>query len=570
MRGDIDGDGKITQNDVDQINKHVGGIITLTGADLWCADTTGDNKVNVADFVQLSRYPEGKTTILTSTPTFADFYNNWTYHKVDDLTGYWTAEVAINGLKATSDAIVNISNDEGIFYKSELSDGAIRFYATRPPIAEVPATITFKSGTGVITTSYESAKFHAATHSKDGADPITPTAIGAVGYDVAQNLTDGQKTQARGNIGAAPGGYGGDGETLPFYNLADDTGDLLKAKLIELSNDDTVTKPFKKHFTFRAEPFLGAGWTWFGELLSGQNDSGFKRLFLHGYNWASATQHMWMTAFENDNHEWKWNGPYWQSWDNLPNPSYLTKHIWKGQFGGKVGWYRITNNFSVYNSPCLVSISHQYNGGSSAGVLLHITPDTSVGNILCLKSNGATLGYGIDNAPIINARLINMGSGYCVLDIYTKISNVNSCTISIQNEGSNDVDVIEPKFISADDTLPNGETLRNTMAWQNPPLLIGQEYKVAELCDNREVYVKLVNCGNIPAPGGTKKVSHGVSGCLPIMVTAQMSNSNTIPWLDKSTVSADNTNIVLYSSADTSDFSSLTATAILKYTKTTD
>lgn len=496
MRGDVDGDGKITENDRKQINEHLGGTITLTGADSWCAKIAGNNEISVSDLVQLMQYLEGKTNTLTGTPTFADYYNNWTYHKVDDLTGYWTAEIAINGLKATSDAIVNISNDEGIFYKSELSDGAIRFYATRPPIAEVPATITFKSGTGVITTSYESAKFHATTHSKDGADPITPTAIGAVGYDAAQNLTDGQKTQARGNIGAAPGGYGGDGETLPFYNLADGTGDLLKAKLIELSNDDTVTKPFKKHFTFRAEPFLGAGWTWFGELLSGQNDSGFKRLFLHGYNWASATQHMWMTAFENDNHEWKWNGPYWQSLDNLPDAQYLTKHIWKGQFGGKVGWYRITNNFSIYNSPCLVSISHQYNGGSSAGVLLHITPDTSVGNILCLKSNGATLSYGNDNAPIINARLIDMGSGYCALDIYTKISNVNSCTISVQNEGSNNVEVIEPKFISADDTLPNGETLRNTMAWQNPPLVIGQEYKVAELCDNREVYVKLVNCGD--------------------------------------------------------------------------
>lgn len=244
MRGDIDGDGKITQNDVDQINKHVGGIITLTGADLWCADTTGDNKVDITDFVQLSRYPEGKTTMLTSTPTFADYYNNWTYHKVDDLTGYWTAEVAINGLKATSDAIVNISNDEGIFYKSELSDGAIRFYATRPPIAEVPATITFKPGTGVITTSYESAKFHAATHSKDGADPITPESIGALSLSggtmtgplilkdnpaedleaatkqyvdnhtsdtvlyTPQTLTNVQKTQARGNINAAPDGHG--------------------------------------------------------------------------------------------------------------------------------------------------------------------------------------------------------------------------------------------------------------------------------------------------------------------------------------------------------------------------
>lgn len=208
MRGDIDGDGKITQNDRNRINEHLGGTITLTGADSWCAKVTGNNEISVSDLVQLMQYLEGKTNNLTGIPTFADYYNNWTYHKVDDLTGYWTAEIAINGLKTTSDAIVNISNDEGIFYKSELSDGAIRFYATRPPIAEVFATITFKSGTGVITTSYECAKFHASTHSKNGADPIAPTAIGAVGYDAAQNLTDTQKTQARTNINAAPDGFG--------------------------------------------------------------------------------------------------------------------------------------------------------------------------------------------------------------------------------------------------------------------------------------------------------------------------------------------------------------------------
>lgn len=208
MRGDIDGDGKITENDRNRINEHLGGTITLTGADSWCAKVTGNNEISASDLVQLMRYLEGKTNNLTGIPTFADYYNNWTYHKVDDLTGYWTAEIAINGLKTTSDAIVNISNDEGIFYKSELSDGAIRFYATRPPIAEVFATITFKSGTGVITTSYECAKFHASTHSKNGADPIAPTAIGAVGYDAAQSLTDAQKTKARGNIDAAPDGFG--------------------------------------------------------------------------------------------------------------------------------------------------------------------------------------------------------------------------------------------------------------------------------------------------------------------------------------------------------------------------
>lgn len=244
MRGDVDGDGKITENDRNRINEHLGGTITLTGADSWCAKVTGNNEISVSDLVQLMQYLEGKTNNLTGIPTFADYYNNWTYHKVDDLTGYWTAEIAINGLKTTSDAIVNIGNDEGIFYKSELSDGAIHFYATRPPIAEVSATITFKSGTGVITTSYESAKFHAATHSKDGADPITPESIGALSLSggtmtgpltlsgdptgdleattkqyvdnhtsdtvlyTPQTLSAEQQAQARGNINAAPGGFG--------------------------------------------------------------------------------------------------------------------------------------------------------------------------------------------------------------------------------------------------------------------------------------------------------------------------------------------------------------------------
>ena len=258
MRGDVDGDGKITANDANQISQHNTGNITLTGVDLWCADTNGNGSVTSLDVSIIRQYINGIATLLTKTPTFADYYNNWIYHKVDDLTGYWTAEIAINGLKAISDAIVNIGNDEGIFYKSELSDGAIRFYATRPPIAEVSATITFKSGTGVITTSYESAKFHASTHSKDGADPITPESIGALSLsggtmtgslilksdptedleavtkqyvdnhtsDVVlytpQTLTDEQKAQARGNINSAPGGFGL-GEIIPHGSNDADT-----------------------------------------------------------------------------------------------------------------------------------------------------------------------------------------------------------------------------------------------------------------------------------------------------------------------------------------------------------
>lgn len=236
MRGDIKGTGKVGAYEDIIHSGFFNKKVDPTNPDSWVCDVNADGLINISDTID--------TQLLTKIPTFADFYNNWTYHKVDDLTGYWTTEIAINGLKTTSNAIVNIGNDEGIFYKSELSDGAIRFYATRPPIAEVHATITFKSGTGVITTSYESAKFHASTHSKDGADPITPESIGALSLSggtmtgplvlsddpaedleaatkqyvdnhtsdtvlyTPQTLTDDQKTQARGNIGAAPDGFG--------------------------------------------------------------------------------------------------------------------------------------------------------------------------------------------------------------------------------------------------------------------------------------------------------------------------------------------------------------------------
>ena len=106
--------------------------------------------------------------------------------------------------------------------------------------------------------------------------------------------------------------------------------------------------------------------------------------------------------------------------------------------------------------------------------------------------------------------------------------------------------------------------------WVNPPMQLGVEYRTTERYLGNPVYAKLINCGNLPGPGSTKNVSHGVSDCSPIMVTGRMSNANTIPWLNKFTVSADNINIVLYSAADATDFSSLTAMAILKYTKTTD
>ncbi|MDY4577950.1 MAG: dockerin type I repeat-containing protein [Anaerobutyricum hallii] len=185
MRGDVDGDGKITQNDVNQTQKHNAGEITLTGADLWCADINGDGSVDMADFTFIRRYLNGFSTVLTVTPTFADYYNHWTYVKVDDLTGYWTTEISIAGLTTSNNVIVNIGEtfSMGQFYKAEVSTGKVKIYATRPPINDIPATVVISSGSGkgsipsYLNDSSLEYKFSLSlpTASWTGSDPYTQT-----------------------------------------------------------------------------------------------------------------------------------------------------------------------------------------------------------------------------------------------------------------------------------------------------------------------------------------------------------------------------------------------------------
>ena len=156
--------------------------------------------------------------------------------------------------------------------------------------------------------------------------------------------------------------------------------------------------------------------------------------------------------------------------------------------------------------------------------------------------------------------------------------NAGWADVSIDNSGNILVEWCGPTDVVAGTVIGIQKAYKKRLIdgtwlpWEyaNPPIALGVEYRTTERYLGKPVYVKAVDCGNLPAPGSLKNVSHGVSGCLPIMVTGRMSNTNTIPWLNKFTVSADNINIVLYSPTDESDFSNLTATAILKYTKTTD
>lgn len=102
----------------------------------------------------------------------------------------------------------------------------------------------------------------------------------------------------------------------------------------------------------------------------------------------------------------------------------------------------------------------------------------------------------------------------------------------------------------------------------NPPMQIGVEYRTTERYLGKPVYVKVVDCGNLPA-SGLKNIAHGIANCKPIHVYGEMSNGNTLPYTVGTTysISADGIYIQIYV---TGDFSQHTVKATIKYTKTTD
>lgn len=102
----------------------------------------------------------------------------------------------------------------------------------------------------------------------------------------------------------------------------------------------------------------------------------------------------------------------------------------------------------------------------------------------------------------------------------------------------------------------------------NPALKPGVEYRTTERYLGKPVYVKVVDCGNLPA-SGLKNIAHGIANCKPIHVYGEMSNGNTLPYAVGTNyyISADGSYIQIYV---TGDLSNQTVKATIKYTKTTD
>ena len=140
MRGDIKGTGKVGTADDLTSSQYYLKATDPANPDSWACDVNADGTINENDVNML----------LTSTPTFADFYNNWAYHKVDDKSGYWTTDLAISGITAETDVSISVQGNvlKNTFIKAEPLAGGVRIHANYPPIHALPCSVTYGKGTG--------------------------------------------------------------------------------------------------------------------------------------------------------------------------------------------------------------------------------------------------------------------------------------------------------------------------------------------------------------------------------------------------------------------------------------
>lgn len=185
---------------------------------------------------------------------------------------------------------------------------------------------------------------------------------------------------------------------------------------------------------------------------------------------------------------------------------------------------------------------------------------TSADNLDALMKTGWFY-YNTSNAP--------QGTLPTALAFYATLVHVSAAGNTCMQEA----------YDSTDSTL-HGTVLRRTVyglgagaqiypwEWVNPPMQLGVEYRTTKRYLGKPVYVKVVDCGNLPA-SGLKNIAHGIANCKPIHVYGEMSNGNTLPYAVGTSyyISADGTYIQIYV---TGDLSNQTVKATIKYTKTTD
>lgn len=144
MRGDIKGTGKVGTYEDLMASQYYNSTTDPANPGSWACDINGNGTINTADVKTLL------SGSIYSHPFMADYYNNWTYHKVNDTSGYWTTELSIPAITAETEGSITWGGTgfTGTFIKAEAFSGGVRIYANRPPIEALPCAVSYHTGTG--------------------------------------------------------------------------------------------------------------------------------------------------------------------------------------------------------------------------------------------------------------------------------------------------------------------------------------------------------------------------------------------------------------------------------------
>ena len=147
MCGDVNGDGKITEEDADIILNHVRGITILTDQiQLKCADVNNDNSVSIMD-ANLARMISNGTSFAGQG---GDVLENWISnpnYNIEDMQFY--IDIPIEGITSSNCATITISGTyKPNFFKAECINGAIRIYAKLCPLSAINAVVQYGVGNG--------------------------------------------------------------------------------------------------------------------------------------------------------------------------------------------------------------------------------------------------------------------------------------------------------------------------------------------------------------------------------------------------------------------------------------
>lgn len=183
MRGDIDGDGKFTQNDADTLLKHVNKQEILTDpTQLLCCDVDSSGAVNVVDVAACRNLITGKTKAGEYTEITGNWTNNPNYATEE---GQFYTDIPITGMTANHSAsvIVKGTYESGIFPKAECVEGAIRIYAKLCPISALTAVVSWGSGNGTAVIATESIDVSLDTLGAASKPTITTATLLASNWD---------------------------------------------------------------------------------------------------------------------------------------------------------------------------------------------------------------------------------------------------------------------------------------------------------------------------------------------------------------------------------------------------